>query len=422
MKQKSPIFYDAERVRWRRTRRAMEISGALLTLLLVYFFFNIAASVELPAALLPDSHSLYYRALRASQKQAKPAQNREGRHRRVGNLGKPVPASYDPLRAAFYVSYDANSLATLRKHYKDLDLVVAEELHAVTPDGGLTIVDYERYQTVKASPQEAFSIIREDRLHQWLRSANVEIPIMGMLNNYDGQTWRIPEMAQMLADPKARARLVRDTVQYAIEAREVGIVVDFEEVPQPSEKHLQEFIAELAPALHAVGLKIMISLPAQDDTFDYGYYGKQCDAVVMMNYDQHWPTSAPGPIASQDWFMDNLQQLLQVVPAQEIDEGIANYGYDWPDPNKKSHPAAKDLSVQEALLHAYESEAQVELDPASLNPHYSYSDDSDRVHQVWFLDAVTAYNQLRAAERLGVQGTALWRLGSSDSSIWKFWG
>src|SRR4029077_7060300 len=34
---------------------------------------------------------------------------------------------------------------------------------------------------------------------------------------------------------------------------------------------------------------------------------------------------------------------------------------------------------------------------------------------------VTAYNQMRAAERLGVQGTALWRLGTSDSSIWKIW-
>ena len=316
MKERSPIFYDAERVRWRRTRRVMEISGAMLTLLLVYFFFNIAGSVDLPAALLPGAKSSY-RALKVKTKPGKIVPLREGRHRRVANIGK-IPASYDPLRAAFYVSYDANSLATLKKHYKDLDLVVAEELHGVTADGGLTVVDYERYQTVKASPEEALSIIREDRLHQWLRATNVEIPIMGMLNNYDGQSWRIPEMVQMLADPRARASLVRDTVQYAIEAREVGIVVDFEEVPQPSEKHLQEFVAELAPALHAVGLKIMISLPAQDDTFDYGYYGKQCDAVVMMNYDQHWPTSVPGPIASQDWFMDNLQQLLQVVPAQKI--------------------------------------------------------------------------------------------------------
>src|ERR1051326_8322702 len=131
MKERSPIFYDAERVRWRRTRRVLEISGALLTLLLVYFFLNIAASVELPAALLPDSHSLYYRAFKGKLNPAKATLTREGRHRRVANLGKPVPANYDPLRAAFYVSYDANSLATLRKHYKDLDLVIPEELHAV---------------------------------------------------------------------------------------------------------------------------------------------------------------------------------------------------------------------------------------------------------------------------------------------------
>src|SRR5438128_2599556 len=419
MKERSPIFYDAERVRWRRTRRAMEVSGALLTLLLVYFFINIAASVDLPAALLPDAKSSY-RAVKVKLKPGKSVPQREGRHRRVANIGR-IPPSYDPLRAAFYVSYDANSLATLKKHYKDLDLVVPEELHAVTPDGGLTIVDYERYQTVRASPAEAISIIREDKLHQWMRAANVELPIMGMLNNYDGQNWRVQEMVQMLANSTARASLVRDTVQYAIDAREGGIVVDFEEVPQESEVHLRELIDELAPALHAVGLKIMISLPAQDDTFDYGFYGKVCDAVVVMNYDQHWPTSGPGPIASQEWFIDNLHELLKVIPPQKMIVGIANYGYDWPEPNKQSHPTAKDMSVQEALLHAYESEAQVELDPASLNPHYSYSDDSDRVHQVWFLDAVTAYNQMRAAERLGVQGTALWRLGSSDSSIWKIW-
>jgi len=75
-----------------------------------------------------------------------------------------------------------------------------------------------------------------------------------------------------------------------------------------------------------------------------------------MNYDQHWPTSGPGPIASQEWFIDNLHELLKVIPPQKMIVGIANYGYDWPEPNKQSHPTAKDMSVQEALLHAYESE------------------------------------------------------------------
>src|SRR5262249_25436193 len=126
MKERGPIFYDAERVRWRLTRRAVEITGALLTLLLAYFFITIAVSVELPASLLTDTKPLY----RALKLKKKPVLSREGRRRRVANLGA-VPASYDPLRAAFFVSWDPNSLASLKKHYEDIDLLIPEQLHAV---------------------------------------------------------------------------------------------------------------------------------------------------------------------------------------------------------------------------------------------------------------------------------------------------
>lgn len=421
MKERRPIFYDEERIRWRFTRRTLEVSGVLLTLLLVYFFVTIAVGVDLPAGLLPDTKSPY-RALKI-KKNTKPVAVREGRHRRVANLGT-VPSGYDPLRAAFYVSYDANSLAALRKHYKDLDLLIPEELHSVTPDGALTIVDYVRYQTVKASPEEAYARLRDDKLHQWMKSVNVEMPTMALLNNYDGTTWHIKEMVEMLANPGARGNLSRDTVQFAIQSHQAGIVVDFEEVPVKSQPDFRAFIGELASALHAVGLKIMIELPARDDAYDYKFFGAECDAILLMNSDQHWLTSPPGPIASQDWFVENLHQLLQVVPASKIVVGIANYAYDWSEaPKKHGEPAepAQQFSVQEALLHAYESEAEVEFDAASLNPYYSYSDEHDHTHRVWFLDAVTGYNQLRAAERLGVQGTALWRLGSSDTSLWKVW-
>src|SRR5882724_11169886 len=178
MKERGPIFYDAERVRWRRTRRVMEISGILLTLLLAYFFVTIAVSVELPAGLLPDTKP-GYRAVKSKKKSV----TREGRRRRVANIGN-VPARYDPVRAAFFVSWDPNSLASLKKHYKDLDLLIPEQLHSVTADGALTIVDYERNQVVKASPERAIDLLKDDKLHQWMRLEGVEgkLPIMGLLN------------------------------------------------------------------------------------------------------------------------------------------------------------------------------------------------------------------------------------------------
>jgi len=277
--------------------------------------------------------------------------------------------------------------------------------------------------TTKAAPRETISILKKDNLHQWMKSLNppVELPIMGLVNNYDGVEWRIKEMAQMLASPAARQNLAREIAEYAAESHEAGIVVDFEEVPDASQAHFRQFIAALAPALHSAGLKLMIALPARDDAYDYEFFGKECDAIVVMNYDQHWLTSPPGPIAAQDWFVENLRQIIDVVPPQKIIVGIANYAYDWPVAPEKNNEAAAEYSIQEALLHVEESDTDVEFDSNSLNPHYSYYDEHNHLHQVWMLDAVTAYNELRASERLGVQGTALWRLGSSDTSLWPIW-
>ena len=420
MKERKPIFYDAEKVRWRRTRRILEVSGALLTLFLVYFFVTVAGSIELPSSLLPDTRPAYHSV---KKKNLKPVNVREGRRRRVARIGQ-VPAGYDPLRAAFFVSWDANSLASLKKHYKDIDLLMPEQLHSVSAEGAITIVDYELNQTVKASPAEALTRLKTDKLHQWMRSLNppVELPMMGVLNNYDGSIWRVPELVGMLANPAARHRLVTDTVEYAVLAHQSGIVVDFEEIPLKSQPHFREFTADLAQSLHAANLKLMVALPARDDDYDYAFFGRETDAVILMNYDQHWLTSPPGPIAGQDWFVENLRQIRDVVPAQKIIVGIGNYAYDWTETSgKKEIPHAEEFSVQEALLHAYESEADIDFDTASLNPHYSYDDEQDRTHQVWILDAVTAYNELRASERLGVQGTALWRFGSADTSIWPVW-
>ncbi len=66
-----------------------------------------------------------------------------------------------------------------------------------------------------------------------------------------------------------------------------------------------------------------------------------------------------------------------------------------------------------------ESETELVFDTGSLNPMYSYIDDINKQHEVWYLDAVTAYNQLSSMESLGIGNISLWRMGSEDPSIWK---
>ena len=40
----------------------------------------------------------------------------------------------------------------------------------------------------------------------------------------------------------------------------------------------------------------------------------------------------------------------------------------------------------------------IQFDAATNNPHFSYDEDDGTKHQVWFLDGVTAFNQIHAAD------------------------
>src|SRR5579862_684290 len=395
-----PIFYDEERRRWRRTRRVLEVTGALFAFVVVLFVISVLRKPNLPELLLPDTRPLL-RGIRMPRL-LRAAVQRHGRKKRVAALGL-VPDHYDPLRAAFYVSWDPASLASLQQHYRELDLLIPEELQCTSPDGRLDVA-------------------ADAKLTDWLHSTGIELPMMSLLQNSDGTNFLPEPLAAMLANPAPRAHLIDALYQYALARHDAGIALDFELVPDSAQNNFRTFVQELSKKLHSSNLKLMVALPAADWAYDYKGIAQASDAVIVMNYDQHWLTSPPGPIAAQDWFMENLKQLLEVVPAQKIVVGIANYAYDWTETTSKKQPQhAEEFSVQEALLHAYESEAEMEFDPASLNPHYSYSDEQNHTHQVWLLDGVTAYNELRASERLGVQGTALWRMGSSDTSMWPIW-
>ncbi len=61
----------------------------------------------------------------------------------------------------------------------------------------------------------------------------------------------------------------------------------------------------------------MSSVPAHNQEFDYAGIAGPADGVVVMNYDEHYPGAASGPVASQDWFVDNLKFAVKRHSARE---------------------------------------------------------------------------------------------------------
>src|SRR6185437_7682875 len=95
---------------------------------------------------------------------------------------------------------------------------------------------------------------------------------------------------------------------------------------------------------------------------------------------------------------------------------LGSYAYDW------NGDQVDDLSFEQAVAAAHDSEATVDFDDATNNPHFSYVEDDQTAHNVWLLDAVTAYNEIHASDIYRPAGYALWKLGAEDPSVWEVMG
>jgi len=257
-----------------------------------------------------------------------------------------------------------------------------------------------------------------------LKAEDVNVEVFPMVNNFDGIDW-VGGLTDFLNNPDARVLFRRQVAQFLSTDRFRGLMVDFEAFPKSGQPGYVALLRELSSDLHARDMKLYVAVPPHNDEYDYPAIAAAADGVVLMNYDEHFPGAASGPVASQDWFVQNLTYATTVIPQNKIICAIANYGYDWVLKPKKGKlpPDVKDssVSVQEAWLAARDSEVDVTFDDDALNPHFSYLDEHNLRHDVWFLDAVTALNHMRAAQTLGINTFALWRLGGEDRSLWRVW-
>ena len=380
-----PIFFDASGKRNRWTMRAF--FALLLAIVLA------AGAFAMTVVRVPTPGPLAM-ALEHPQPRSLKQQANRLRHSFASWLPQgPAKASAAPLAVGFYVPWDDASGASLRRHINELDWVVPS-LYTVT------------------GPQHRIATAPDTEFDPILASATRRPKVLPMVQNATGDNWDSVGAAALLRDPKARAAFL-DELQRTLVARKAdGAVFDFEELPTASQRDYLALLREARARFAAAKLSIAVTVPAQDDDWNMKAYAAAADHVILMNYDEHAPATAAGPIASQAWFVRQMNAALTQVPAEKLIVGIANYGYNWTAPGK-----ADPISIEEAWLIAHDSEATVTFDKASGNQSFAYEENGTE-HTVWMADATTAWNQLRAANIKGVGGVALWRLGSEDSNFW----
>jgi peptidoglycan-N-acetylglucosamine deacetylase len=425
------VFYDPQRKRWKRLRRVLDISAVLLTVVMIVFVISVVKSARLPEMLLPIQKR-NYRALPVRQIELRKTAPRPARRRGRRRASEIVLNQDEGVRAAFYET-DQESYSSLKAHVHQIDMLFPDWLHLVSAHGDLmgatNLFPVHFYRVVDASGVHAVDTQGVQRV---ITAAKEDTEIFPMLNDYNAveQKWDGDSADQMLENPQARQRLHIQIDKFlAANPNYRGICLDLEQISDTDMPLYAEWIGELYQDLHAKNLRIYVNMQVSASDASLRAIAKNSDGIILMNYDQHEDDSEPGPVAAQNWFDGNLARVLKLVPKQKIICGIGNYGYDWavPLPEKGKKPSNKvvdvsDLTVQDAWQRAADSGADVHLEGDELNPHFAYDDEDAHLrHQVWFLDGVTALNELRDARQMGLRTFALWRLGEEDPSTWAIW-
>jgi peptidoglycan-N-acetylglucosamine deacetylase len=423
------VFYDPLQARWRRIRRVFDAAAIAFSLLVIFFIYSALRNERLPdLSWLTEKRP--YHALKENEKTKAREKRRLATLARAGHRHQTRKApsqvtlnSEQGVRAAFYVPWDAASFSSLREYARQIDLLYPTWLQVLTADG--------RLQAVDPDTNAMFDVVHgntvrpvDDRVMPFLKAEDTDMEVFPVVQNFDGTDF-VPGISDFLNNPQARARFRTEVGLFLASDHYHGLMIDFESFPKKGQPGYVALLQELSSDLHAKGMKLYVSVQVRNEDFDYKAVSAAADGVVIMNYDEHFPNGTPGPVASQEWFTSNLESAIKEIPKEKLIVAIGNYGYDWVEKPKKGKlppgVADKSVSVQEAWIGSRDSEEDVDFDGDALNPHFSYRDDDSFRHDVWFLDAVTALNEMRAAQTLGIQTFALWRLGSEDRSLWRVW-
>lgn len=408
---KKPVFFDPTGRRATHISRLGLLAAVVSTLFVAFFIVSVVVGPRMTGLQLwHRSHGLHG-AKAAAPELLKPARRlasellarkqaiRASRARLAhgGSARSLQPSLQKPagraLAIAFYVNWDDSSYPSLKRALPTLDWVIPTWLSVSGPQMAL-------HENIDA---RALDLIRQEKPNT---------PILPLIQNVVNGNWNGPGLARMLADPALRAARIAQIVGFLQANGFQGLTVDFEEVPDASQPDLKAFLAELSAAFQPHGWAIVLSMPFDDAAWDYKGYADIVDFELLMAYDQHWANQDPGSIAAESWFEQTLdKRMAELDPAQTI-IAIGSYGYDWAKGQN-----AETVTFQDTMDRAADSGADIVFDAASENPHYAYTEDDGTEHQVWFLDGVTAYNEIHAADGYQPYGYAVWRLGAEDPSV-----
>lgn len=409
MNQNKPVFYSQSPSRWKKFLWSVKIIAIILLVaigsVLISLFhkqvFKLPTLREHLVLSQKEGNKFESKDVETSEvsrfmELSKEARTHTGRE--FYKKDKILPGEvrkYKPVKAAFYVNWDIQSKYSLKQNASKINMILPEWLFVADTTGKISIdVD-----------QSALDIMRQNHM-----------AIVPMLSNYFNNVWNGNNVHRIITSPVRRTAMITNLITILDQYHFNGVNIDFEELNESTDEYMVAFQKELYEKLSKKGYLVTQDIAPFNEDYNVVELAKYNDFLFLMGYDQHNSTSKAGPVAAQYWVEAALDELCKKVPSDKVILCIAAFGYDWSDGFQ-----GVDVTYQEAISTALESEGKVKFDNNTYNLSYTYYDENDKLHEVYFADAATAFNAMRAAADFETSGVAIWFLGSEDHRLWQFY-
>ena len=128
-----------------------------------------------------------------------------------------------------------------------------------------------------------------------------------------------------------------------------------------------------------------------------------------MTYEWGYTYGPPMAVAPIHQVRRVVEYALTQIPAEKIDLGIPNYGYDWPLPYVRGVTKAATVNNIQAVRIAIAYGVAIQFDELSQSPFFTYNTEGTE-HEVWFEDVRSLQAKFNLIKEYSLRGCGYWQI------------
>lgn len=229
----------------------------------------------------------------------------------------------------------------------------------------------------------------------------------------------------VVTNEQAKQNLIQNLLT-AMSGGYQGVDVDFEYILAEDRDLFTSFVRELTETMNAQGYTVSVALAPKTSASqqgllyegkDYAGLGAAANEVLLMAYEWGYTYGPAMAVAPLNKVRQVVEYALTEIPAEKINLGIPNYGYDWTLPYVSGESKAITIGHVQAVQIAIEQGVEIQFDAVAQSPFFLYEREGKQ-HEVWFEDARSMQAKYSLVTEYGLKGIGVWQIMRLFRAMW----